>query len=217
MWDKKDRMDLIFGSSPGLTAMADPGYDLESDVDLGPDSNSEFDYDKTVEWIDEGTGGVGEEVVVDEAEEGLDRGRDMVEGEDQLSNSADSDSNSDSDSGEWEGVSTETYTDNSYDSVYGDWNDEDTDLNSKKRKKNLRIEDVVATYDTWVRCRDIIEEEIKTKIIPIFCDLDGVLVDFEAGVQKIFKNKKTAGAWVRKILHFSFIYFLFFIILIQYV
>ena len=47
------------------------------------------------------------------------------------------------------------------------------------RQKNLKIEDVISTYDSWLQCRNIIEEEIKTKIIPIFCDLDGVLGDFD--------------------------------------
>ena len=189
--------------------MADPGYNLESDVDPGSNLESEnsmeWESDERKGWNTgayielevgvDGSGGVG---VVDELEIAIDN---VEKGEEDSNsdNNSNSDSNSvdDSNTGEWDGVST--YTDSSYsayESTYGNWDDDEDDNNTKKTKKNIRIEEVIATYDTWVRNRDLKEEEIKTKVIPIFCDLDGVLVDFEAGVQKIFKNKKTAGLYV---------------------
>jgi hypothetical protein len=55
----------------------------------------------------------------------------------------------------------------------------------------MKIEDVISTYDQWLDntraiARAKVESSLKTKV---FCDLDGVLADFDAGVLKLFKKK----------------------------
>jgi hypothetical protein len=56
-----------------------------------------------------------------------------------------------------------------------------------------KIEDVISTYDHWISVKKEEQAQEETKQFVLFCDLDGVLVDFEAGVQKLFKKKKTSG------------------------
>ena len=169
-------MDLIFGSSPGLLALAQgPEEDLGS-------VNSE-------EGRAGGVHGVGSE--------GLRAGEGEGEGEglegdvgsewglkDSDNGSDSSDSNGDND--------VDTDTDNGY--ILSDdddlqWDDEEEITD----KKNMKIEEVIATYDTWLLSRNTKVEIEKTRQFVVFCDLDGVLVDFEAGVKMLFKNKKTAG------------------------
>ena len=41
----------------------------------------------------------------------------------------------------------------------------------------------------FTSAKSVLEEEDKTNGYKIFCDLDGVLVDFEAGVKKIFNGQ----------------------------
>ena len=170
VWDKKDRMDLIFGSSPGLLALANPRSDSEVDFSLSSGSESWTEIERgSEEVVDLLEKEEGQEEQVEEQEQAVG---------DEIINQADTD-----------GVST--YTDNAFDSTYDDW-DDDMDINTKIRK-NLKIEDVIATYDNWLISRDLKVEEKNAQTFYIFCDLDGVLVDFEAGVRKLFKNKKTAG------------------------
>jgi hypothetical protein len=53
----------------------------------------------------------------------------------------------------------------------------------------MKIEDVIATYDEWlVQHREGQKKEDEKKHV-IFCDLDGVLADFDAGVYRLFKKK----------------------------
>jgi hypothetical protein len=83
-----------------------------------------------------------------------------------------------------------------------EWSDDDTtrdedndnDNNNESKSKAIRIEEVISTYNIWLESRITKENEIikKKRNMAIFCDLDGVLVDFEAGVQALFKKKKTA-------------------------
>ena len=177
MWDKQDRMDLIFGSSPGLLALANPGLDSETNSD--DDNQSEI----LSKWTDDKD--MNDERAVPEIQLGEDQ----------------SDENSWDEIGSRQGTiedGVSTYTDDAFDSTYDSWDDED--IKTKKRK-NLKIEDVIETYSSWLKSRDLKMEEESTKTFFVFCDLDGVLVDFEAGVRKLFKNKKTAGI---------FLYFLYF-------
>ena len=163
-------MDLIFGSSPGLLALANPRSDSEVNFSLSSGSESWTEIERgSEEVVDLLEKEEGQEELVEEQEQAVG---------DEIINQADTD-----------GVST--YTDNAFDSTYDDW-DDDMDINTKIRK-NLKIEDVIATYDNWLISRDLKVEEKNAQTFHIFCDLDGVLVDFEAGVRKLFKNKKTAG------------------------
>ena len=56
-----------------------------------------------------------------------------------------------------------------------------------------KIEEVISSYDYWISVKKEEQTQEETKQFVLFCDLDGVLVDFEAGVQKLFKKKKTSG------------------------
>ena len=56
-----------------------------------------------------------------------------------------------------------------------------------------KIEEIISTYDSWISVKKEEMAQEETKQFVLFCDLDGVLVDFEAGVQKLFKKKKTSG------------------------
>jgi hypothetical protein len=56
-----------------------------------------------------------------------------------------------------------------------------------------KMEEVISTYDYWISVKKEEQAQEETKQFVLFCDLDGVLVDFEAGVQKLFKKKKTSG------------------------
>jgi hypothetical protein len=61
----------------------------------------------------------------------------------------------------------------------------------KTTSDRMKIEDVITTYDQWLEntraiARAKVESSLKTKV---FCDLDGVLADFDAGVLKLFKKK----------------------------
>lgn len=147
-------MDLIFGSSSGLSAAlnsAESGALSDS-----AESVSEVEYS------------------VDFAESGVDGGLEDGYGDSWV---ADDDS---SQTGSFD-YST-------------DWDDDDDGaMESSRGSKNLKIEDVIATYDSWLASKQEKEVEEEAKAFVIFCDLDGVLCDFEAGVQKIFKKKKTAG------------------------
>ena len=178
VWDKQDRMDLIFGSSPGLLALANPGSDS------GTNSDDSFESEILSELRDEKD--MNEEI----ADQEMELGEDQSEGDswDETGNRQGTIE---------DGVST--YTDDAFDSTYDTWDDEDI---KTKKSKNLKIEDVIETYSSWLKSRDLKMEEENTKTFFVFCDLDGVLVDFEAGVRKLFKNKKTAG-----------IIFLFFILI----
>ena len=162
-------MDLIFGSSPGLLALANPGSDS------GIDSSDGLDSEFHSQWT--------EEIKVNEDIED----KEIEVGEDDSEGDTWND-NSNTYTAVEDGVST--YTDDAFYSTYDSWDDED--IKTKKRK-NLKIEDVIETYSSWLKSRDLKLEEENTKSFFIFCDLDGVLVDFEAGVRKLFKNKKTAG------------------------
>ena len=169
MWDKQDRMDLIFGSSPGLLALANPGLDSETNSD--DDNQSEI----LSEWTDE------KDMNEERADQEIELGEDQI------------DENSWDEIGSRQGTiedGVSTYTDDAFDSTYDTWDDEDI---KTKKSKNLKIEDVIETYSSWLKSRDLKMEEESTKTFFVFCDLDGVLVDFEAGVRKLFKNKKTAG------------------------
>jgi len=49
-----------------------------------------------------------------------------------------------------------------------------------------KIEEVIASYDVWE------EEQIRAKgktVFVLYCDLDGVLADFDAGVQRLFGKR----------------------------
>lgn len=52
---------------------------------------------------------------------------------------------------------------------------------SKKTQKSLG--------SFFTSAKDVLEEDKTTTGYKIFCDLDGVLVDFEAGVKKIFNGQ----------------------------
>ena len=75
-----------------------------------------------------------------------------------------------------------------------DWDDNSVHGVTTTAPVGMTIYEVIASYDDWL----ITTQHIKSKqatisaTVPIFCDLDGVLVDFDAGVQKLFKNKKAA-------------------------
>lgn len=163
-------MDLIFGSSPGLTAIALRGDEVE-----------------------EGSGSDGEQ-------EGFDDDEEWSQDEWFVSTDGESESGSvdDESVSSWEvsdSRKAEVNTDESGDAD-GEWN-VDLDVLSATptigSKRNLKIEDVIASYPAWLQSeREKVTAEEEKKYV-IFCDLDGVLVDFEAGVQKIFKKKKTAG------------------------
>lgn len=169
VWDKEDRMDLIFGSAPGLTASlleADTGPEVDSAEPVSEVENS-------IKYAEESVGsGLG------------------VEGSDGDSWSAGYDPLENSDESAQTAAS-------SFDESYGystDWDDDDDAIMENSRgSRNLKIEDVIASYDSWLASKQEKEIDEETKTFVIFCDLDGVLCDFEAGVQKIFKKKKTAG------------------------
>ena len=72
-----------------------------------------------------------------------------------------------------------------------DWDDSGV---SSTASVGMTIYEVIASYDDWLAATQRIKTQQATRsaTVPIFCDLDGVLVDFDAGVQKLFKNKKAA-------------------------
>jgi hypothetical protein len=167
VWDKEDRMDLIFGSAPGLSAsrlVAESGAAVD-----GPEPVSEVEYgaDYVEESVGSGLGG--------ERSDGNNWCAEIVPVEDNIAQTT-------------AGCSEESYD------YSMDWDDDDdAAMDSSRSSRNLKIEDVIATYDSWLTSKQEKEIEEEAKAFVIFCDLDGVLCDFEAGVQKIFKKKKTAG------------------------
>jgi len=178
VWDKKDRMDLIFGSSPGLSSLSQPSVDTGDKSKLIWDNRDKYnDYIYNEEIKKEGDE---EEIKKDHNEENsnTDERTDMKDLDSVLT---DEDLNTDT------GVQDEWSDD---DAVWG----EDDDKENQSKSKAIRIEEVISTYDIWLESRIIKENEIieKKRNMAVFCDLDGVLVDFEAGVQALFRKKKTA-------------------------
>ena len=57
-------------------------------------------------------------------------------------------------------------------------------LQSQQKKKTQK-----SLGSFFTSAKSVLEDEDKTTGYKIFCDLDGVLVDFEAGVKKIFNGQ----------------------------
>ena len=162
-------MDLIFGSAPGLTASR-----------LEIESGAAVDSAELVSEVEYST---------DYAEQSVGSG---LEVEDRAGDSW-SASNGPIEDGDDSSQTAGGYSEDSYD-YSADWDDDDDDaMENNRSSRNLKIEDVIATYESWLASKQEKEIEEEAKAFAIFCDLDGVLCDFEAGVQKIFKKKKTAG------------------------
>jgi len=53
----------------------------------------------------------------------------------------------------------------------------------------VRLEEAMNGYDDWLAARQEAQHNA-SKTIHIFCDLDGVLADFDQGVAQLFKGKK---------------------------
>ena len=94
-----------------------------------------------------------------------------------------------------EGSDGEGIADDSFIGVIDD-DDEDWDESDviSSAPLGMTIYEVIASYNDWLATTQRIQTQQATlsATVPIFCDLDGVLVDFDAGVQKLFKNKKAA-------------------------
>ena len=208
-------MDLIFGSNPGLTASAFKKQELvkevlEKEVDgiVGQESeqveadgleNTMEDRQTAKNEIGDGDGdGDGDGALSEKDKLGMDELRTMI------SNSFSgyfSHDGSEFDDGMMTDEQMENlamYGDPSGKQAYDD-DDDDDDYSDVDRARSIssssgiKIEEVIATYNSWLATKK--EEKVleETKQFVVFCDLDGVLVDFEAGVQKLFKKKKTSG------------------------
>ena len=60
-----------------------------------------------------------------------------------------------------------------------------------KESSGVKLQEVIARYDQWLESRTEnmkVKEQEKIQL-QLFCDLDGVLVDFNAGVKSIFRKK----------------------------
>jgi hypothetical protein len=180
VWDKEDRMDLIFGSAPGLSASR---LETESGAAVdSPEPVSEVEYSVDYAELSVGSGLGGE---VGDGDNWSVENWPVEDGDAQTA----------------AGSSEESYD------YSADWDDDDDDtMESSRGSRNLKIEEVIATYDSWLASKQEKEIEEEAKAFVIFCDLDGVLCDFEAGVQKIFKKKKTAGTHCTLICNISYSY-----------
>jgi len=57
--------------------------------------------------------------------------------------------------------------------------------NEEEGQAVFRLENVIANYDAWLTAKEEKESQSKSTI-HLFCDLDGVLADFDAGVVRLF-------------------------------
>ena len=204
-------MDLIFGSNPGLTASAFKKQELLKEV-------VEIEVDGIVGQESEQVGADGLENMLEDRETAKNEiadasgdGDEVLSEEDKLEMDELSTMISNSYPGYYSHDGSEFDDDMMTDeqmenlNMYGDpsgrqaYDDDDDDYYREvdlARSSGIKIEEVIATYDSWLETKK--EEKVleETKQFVVFCDLDGVLVDFEAGVQKLFKKKKTSGMYV---------------------
>jgi uncharacterized protein (UPF0248 family) len=194
VWDKADRLDLIFGSSPGLLYLSnpnpspDPSPDPNSDLsdyinnEVNNTDSSDVSNEDSDEVKNDGDNdsnindSIESNLKLSEIKSQLDQLNEVIE----LSEEEDSTTEVSNDN------EISTHTDDSWlDSDDDGWEEETYFSYDDKEeldipKKYMKIETVIATYESWLATRN--KEDIK-----IFCDLDGVLVDFEGGVKKLFK------------------------------
>jgi uncharacterized protein (UPF0248 family) len=162
VWDKEARVDLVFGSTP---------RPVESVVEVAATSERAVNEDQDISCAE---GEIGE----DDGEYLLQ----TIEGEYE------------------EGVSVDAWTVDDE-----DWSDDAFDLSngggygrggtsSGSSSGGMTILEVVASYDQWAltqeRQRTVAAQQ--TVLTKVFVDLDGVLVDFDAGVRGMFNGKKAA-------------------------
>lgn len=166
-------MDLIFGSNPGLKASAI----------LKEKERVEGLVMKTVKVVKQ-------KAFVDEDEDAIDADFRWWKDSPELEYDDDFKFHGISDSDEWTDEQIENYQN------YGHPDGDDSD------DPGTKIEEVISTYDHWISVKKEEQAQEETKQFVLFCDLDGVLVDFEAGVQKLFKKKKTSGECCYIAFHF---------------
>ena len=217
-------MDLIFGSNPGLTASAFKKQELLKEIveievnGVVRQESEQVDADGLENMLEDretakneiaDASGDSDEVLSEEDKLEMDELRTMISNSypgyySHDGSEFDNDMMTDE---QMENLSM--YGDPSGRQAYDDDDDDDDDdyyreadpALSSSSSSGIKIEEVIATYNSWLETKK--EEKVleETKQFVVFCDLDGVLVDFEAGVQKLFKKKKTSGMYVFNILY----------------
>jgi hypothetical protein len=200
VWCKKDRIDLVFGTGAAVAADAEAipslvpavSADNEAVSVLGDSTNINRAPNDVVESREY----LATDNMPNSEEENQCLYNDESEYNEQSGGHSDESINWDGDytsEGDGSNGYILDYDDDDDDFTEGDWSDQMNNENSSRSARKLgdgmKIEDVIATYEDWLLQYKAAQKQLTERNQVIFCDLDGVLADFDAGVRTLFKKK----------------------------